>query len=257
MCAVASKIEVAKSAATKAETRKIKARKIEATLFYHADPELAFKQLADDLVNAFHSTSVPLHPRLITQTELGCTIGGLTLTLLRHPEPVVTPPLPHEACTQTRSIAFTLRISCPDEAAQTSTRLALCYVAVMQILNRARANRIHWGYSNVIYTTDSFLLETSGRHMTPNGGPRLRRPRTLGPGASEALFAKTRRAAKAPSAEQTTPCRMAPTNAPNGSTGPNATGMSLRLYEKWCAPAPTDVALGAGKFSQLFAGRRH
>mgnify|MGYP006956416501 CR=1 FL=1 len=244
------------------------ARKIEATLFYQIDPLLAFKQLADDLVTAFDSTPVTLHPRLVTPTELGCIIGGLTLTLLRHPDMVATPPLPHEASTQTRSTAFTLRISGPEGAAQTSTRLALCYVAVMQVLSRARADRIHWSYTNVIHTRDSFLLESSGRHMTPNGVRALPRARTLGPtrqvtatskgtDASQStgqiniarigqtnLCAPKDPASLASNGDHSTPCRMSKTQP---------IGMSTRIYEKWHSPAPSQVS---DRLSQFLAGFR-
>jgi len=39
---------------------RVVSRKIEATLFYHDDPRLAFKQLAETLVKAFDTTSVAL-----------------------------------------------------------------------------------------------------------------------------------------------------------------------------------------------------
>lgn len=232
------------------------ARKIEATLFYHSDPELVFKQLSQDLVNAFHTTSVALYPRLVTQTDLGCIIGGLTLTLLRHPEPVATPPLPHEASTQTRSTAFTLRISGPEDAAQTSTRLALCYVAVMQILNRARADRIHWGYTNVIHTTDTFLLESSGRHMKPNGARGLQRPRKLGPTVQKDLFSTRDRAPQAKTTHQTTDQTAHQTThqtSPCSLAQKQPEGMSTRVYEKWCTPASSEVS---DRLSQFLAGFR-
>lgn len=104
----------------------------------------------------------------------------MTLTLLRQEDTVATPPLPNETSTQTQSIAFTLRINGPEDSADLSTRLALCYVAVMQVLALAHPDRIHWGYTNVIHTTASFLLESSGRHMKPNAAPGWRGARKSG-----------------------------------------------------------------------------
>ncbi len=150
---------------------------IEAKLFYTADPAQAFAALGACVVEAFAKTDVEAKPRLATATDLAFAVGGLTLTVARttrpldiaqyenanRPEAAATPLVAVQGRLNRHRTAVAIRVTGPTKAARQDTRLALCYIAAMQMLALQQPDLVYWARSATLYTIEEFRSST-GAH---------------------------------------------------------------------------------------------
>lgn len=149
----------------------------ESRLFYRTDPGAAFTTLSQDLVRAFARSKIEIRLLLQSDADLVFAVGGVTLTIARADRGLDLAPFQsvnRPECA-TASIADTrqrlsrhrgavvIRVSGPDHAAKRETRLALIYIATMQMLNLALPDLVHWAHSNTLYTIEEFRSST-GAH---------------------------------------------------------------------------------------------
>jgi len=115
---------------------------------------------------------------LQAEADLAFAIGGLTMTIARlsqgldlglldtvkRPECAATPLEETRRRLYNHRAAVVIRITGPEGAAQEATRLALCYIATMQMLRLAEPDLLHWAKSNTLYTIEEFRTST-GTHL--------------------------------------------------------------------------------------------
>ena len=159
---------------------------IEAKLFYAEDP-VDFTRLSARVVEALARTDIAAHPRLVTDGYLAFALGGLTLSVARsdaaidldgadaahRPAAAATPQPVTQRLLQDHRAAAAIRVTGPAEAATEGTRLAICYIATMQMLQLDPPELIHWRRSDTLYTLDEFCSST-GAHkpVRPARAPR-------------------------------------------------------------------------------------
>ncbi len=177
-------------------------KEIGATLLYPFGPTGVFDQLSNRMAAEFEKSGLGLIRKLATHDDLALSIGGVTIAISRietalgvqrfeaahRPDAAVTRPQHVMSRLYGHRAAIAVRVTGPDQAAKTETRLAVCYIAVIQILALSTPGLIHWSRSDTLFTLEEFLGITGAQ--TPV------RPRP----AALVLRNKPRRAAERPNA---------------------------------------------------------
>ncbi|MEL7116889.1 MAG: Rne/Rng family ribonuclease, partial [Pseudomonadota bacterium] len=146
----------------------------EATLFYAAPLGTEFSDLTKWIKSAFARSQITARVKYTSDYDLAFAIGDLTLTVALSPTPLDLRDLqntssPNNAFGLSQSTqriltrhtaAVAIGVTGSSPAAQQKTRLAVCYIATLQMMELSAPDLIHWTASNTVYTLPEFCRRT-------------------------------------------------------------------------------------------------
>ena len=147
---------------------------IGSTLYYSRGQIAELSDLSDAVTQAFADIRIRARLKFASAADLVFEIGGLTLTIARTETPLADDRLKHvnrpdpahldhqTICElfENHHQAVVIQVSGPQPAAQQKTRLAICYIATVQLLGLAPADLIHWAKSDTLYSLDEFCCKS-------------------------------------------------------------------------------------------------
>jgi len=150
---------------------------IESRLFYRTDPSAVLKDLPEALTQAYAQSNLQVRLLFEHGGDLVFGIGELTLSVTcaiqgldqsqlenaKRPECANTLAAELRDRLRLHRSAVAIRITGPARAAKPETRLALTYIATMQLLNLAQPDLLHWMKTDTLYTIEEFRSST-GAH---------------------------------------------------------------------------------------------
>ena len=156
---------------------------IESTLFFDTAVQPEFETLAQWVVRIFARSHIRVSPIYSSETDLVFEIGALKLSIARSDSPLdlkkfIQSKEPGTVFGPARAVqrqlveheaAIVIRVSGPESAAQSKTKLAICYMTTLQAIALQAPGLVHWSKSNTLYTYDQFFRQTGDT-------PPLRRP---------------------------------------------------------------------------------